>query len=118
MRCSTWRWLPCTPLQVGITLQDALPGSPLQPVLILEHKKGGGEGKELVWSSYETGAVVAPLEADKLETLAASHSLAVTGKVLSAALEAFPTLSKRLEHIKVCMLEILGNPGSVRWLGT
>lgn len=86
--------------QVGITLQSATPGAPTQPVLIL-NKESPEEGTGFVWTSYDTGLVECPLRPDFVPRLARTHTLAITGKILSAVLEEFPTMSKHLQHIKV-----------------
>lgn len=86
--------------QVGITLQDALPNSPAQAVLILKNDISNEAGG-LAWTSYDTGSVVEAFSPEMIPMLAKSNSLAVTGKVLAAALEAFPELSRELRHIKV-----------------
>ena len=89
--------------QVGITLRDGSKDSQQLPVLILktEHpSKGSG----LVWTSYETGLVEGPFRPEHVERLALTHTLAVTGKVLAAALEAHPAFSKRLHYMKVKIL--------------
>lgn len=86
--------------QVGITLRNTSPDSPTQPVLILKNQSPD-EDSGFVWTSYNTGLVEGPLRPDFVSRLALTHTLAVTGKVLSAALDQFPALLKLLQHIKV-----------------
>lgn len=85
---------------MGITLRNASSGSATQPVLILKNQTPE-EGEGFVWTSYDTGLVEGPLRLDFIPRLAVTHALAVTGKVLSSALDEFPSLSKLLQHIKV-----------------
>lgn len=85
---------------MGITLRNASPDSPHLPVLILKSLHSS-EGGGLAWTSYDTGLVEGPFRPEHVEKLALSHSLAVTGKVLVAALEKFPAFSKDLQHVKV-----------------
>lgn len=94
---------------MGITLKAASQDSEKLPVLILTQdssssSSSSAEASRFVWTSYDTevaGSVERPLEIDNMKRLAASHTLAVTGKVLSAALEALPKLSNELQHLKV-----------------
>eukprot|EP00903_Cladosiphon_okamuranus_P009432 g8993.t1 len=86
--------------EVGITLRNASKGAQPLPTLILkalDEQDGGGFG----WTSYDTGMVANPFRPEHVEILSLSHSLAVTGKVLVAALEAFPSFSKGLQYLKV-----------------
>lgn len=98
--------LPCpfsSPVKVGITLRDASKGAQPLPILILKEmdkKEGDGAGG-LAWTSYETGEAVNPFRPEHVELLSMTHSLAVTGKVLVAALEAHPSFSKGLQYVKV-----------------
>lgn len=85
---------------MGITLRNASKGAKPLPTLILktlDEQDGGG----LAWTSYDTGMVVNPFRPEHVEILSMTHSLAVTGKVLVAALEAFPSFSKNLQYLKV-----------------
>lgn len=91
---------PGLPLQVGITLRNASKGADALPVLILK-PMDPSQGGALVWTSYETGLIEGPFRAEHVKRLSLTHSLAVTGKVLVAALEAFPTFSKDLQYLKV-----------------
>lgn len=107
-------WLECfnQPCQVGITLRNASKGALPLPTLILrtlDERDGGG----FAWTSYDTGEAVNPFRPEHVEILSLTHSLAVTGKVLVAALEAFPSFSKGLQYLKVdVMIEcVFGVPG-------
>lgn len=55
-----------------------------------------------MWTSYDTGMVQGPFRPEHVRILSLTHALAVTGKVLVAALEAFPSFSKSLQYVKVC----------------
>lgn len=59
------------------------------------------QGEGLVWTSYETGLIEGPFRPEHVKRLALTHSLAVTGKVLVAALEEFPAFTKDLQYLKV-----------------
>ncbi|CAM9374487.1 unnamed protein product, partial [Hapterophycus canaliculatus] len=85
--------------QVGITLRNASKGAQPQPALILKslHPSEGG----LVWTSYDTGLVQMPFRPEHVRIVSLTHALAVTGKVLVVALEAFPSFSKSLQYVKV-----------------
>lgn len=104
--------MPCglnESVQVGITLRNASKGAQPLPTLILkalDKQDGGGFG----WTSYDTGMVVNPFRPEHVEVLSLTHSLAVTGKVLVAALEAFPSFSKGLQHLKVDVLGVWCGP--------
>lgn len=86
--------------KVGITLRSASPDSPQLPVLILKNLHSS-EGGGIAWTSYDTGLVEGPFRPEHVGRLALTHSLAVTGKVLVAALEMYPGFAKGLQHIKV-----------------
>lgn len=86
--------------QVGITLRNASKGAQPLPTLILkalDKDDGGG----FAWTSYDTGSVVNPFRPEHVHVLSLTHSLAVTGKVLVAAVEAFPRFSEGLQYLKV-----------------
>eukprot|EP00752_Nemacystus_decipiens_P010629 g9467.t1 len=86
--------------EVGITLRNSSKSASPLPTLILnflDERDGGG----FAWTSYETGEAVNPFRPEHVEILSLTHSLAVTGKVLAAALEAFPSFSKGLQYLKV-----------------
>ncbi|CAM9439260.1 unnamed protein product [Laminaria digitata] len=86
--------------EVGMTLRDASKGAAALPVLILkpmDPTQGGG----LVWTCYDTGLIEGPFRPEHVKRLALTHSLAVTGKVLAAALESFPAFTKDLQYLKV-----------------
>lgn len=90
-------------LQVGITLRNASKSAQPLPTLILkalDEKQGGGFG----WTSYDTGLVEGPFRPEHVKVTSLTHTLAVTGKVLTAAVEEFPSFSKDLQYIKVCIL--------------
>lgn len=54
-----------------------------------------------MWTSYETGSVQGPFRPEHVKILSLTHSLAVTGKMLLAALERFPAFSEGLQYLKV-----------------
>lgn len=87
-------------LQVGITLRDASKGAVSLPVLILK-PMDPSQGDGLVWTSYDTGLIEGPFRPEHVQRLSLTHSLAVTGKVLVAALESFPAFTKDLQYLKV-----------------
>lgn len=94
---------------MGITLRNASEGAQPLPTLILkalDEQDGGG----FSWTSYDTGKAVNPFRPEHVEVLSLTHSLSVTGKVLVAALEAFPTFSKGLQYLKVRVLIGLSVP--------
>lgn len=86
--------------QVGITLRNASKDAQPLPILTLE-ALDSSEGGGLVWKSYDTGLVEGPFRPEHIHILSLTHSLAVTGKVLVAALEEFPSFSKSLQYLKV-----------------
>ncbi|CAB1105130.1 unnamed protein product [Ectocarpus sp. CCAP 1310/34] len=86
--------------EVGITLRNASKDAQPLPILTLE-ALGSSEGGGLVWKSYDTGLVEGPFRPEHIYMLSLTHSLAVTGKVLVAALEEFPSFSKSLQYLKV-----------------
>lgn len=99
-------------IQVGITLRNASKGAQPLPTLILkafDQQEGGGFG----WTSYDTGLWANPFRPEHVKLLSLTHSLAVTGKVLVAALEAYPSFSKGLQYLKVGAAVCLALPVGV-----
>lgn len=102
--------LPLLRHQVGITLRNASKDAQPLPIMTLE-ALDSSEGGGLVWKSYDTGLVEGPFRPEHIYVLSLTHSLAVTGKVLVAALEEFPSFSKSLQYLKVGVLGFRGCRG-------